>query len=77
MLLKKMQNAKKLSKTMDNAHPINPEKTLGLSVIYSVPTGLPVEGPNATPFVTDQPTDPPTQWTFNNGAPVNDSGRQN
>ena len=47
---------KKLNKTMDNAHPINPKKTLGLSVIYSVPTGRPVEDPNAPPFLTDPPT---------------------
>ena len=33
---------KKLNETMDNAHPINPKKTLGLSVIYSMPTGRPV-----------------------------------
>ena len=73
MLLKGMQNAKKLNETMDNAFPINPKKTLGLSVIYSMPTGQPVEGPNRPRF----PTHRPTEWTLNNGAPVSDSGRQN
>ena len=38
----RMQNAKKLNETMDNAYPINPKKTLGLSVMYSMPTGQPV-----------------------------------
>ena len=37
---------KELNKAMDNAYPINPKKTLGLSVIYSMPTWRPVEGPN-------------------------------
>ena len=37
---------KKLNKAMDNAYPINPKKALGLSVIYSMPTWRPVEGPN-------------------------------
>ena len=52
MLLKRMQNAKKLNETMDNACPINPKKTLGLLVIYSMPTGRPVEGPNHPRFPT-------------------------
>ena len=50
MLLKGMQNAKKLNETMGNAYQINPKKTLGLSVIYSMPTGRPVE-----PIVLDSP----------------------
>ena len=66
-----------LNRTMDSAQLINPKKALGLSVIYSVSTGRPVEGPNAPPFLTDQLTDPPMQWTLNNGAPVSDSERQN
>ena len=37
---------KKLNERMDNAYPINPKGTLGLSVNYSMPTGRPVEGPN-------------------------------
>ena len=37
---------KRLNKAMDNAYLINPKKTLGLSVVYSMPTGRPVEGPN-------------------------------
>ena len=35
---------KRLNRTMDNAYPINPKITLELSVIYSMPTGRPVEG---------------------------------
>ena len=31
-----------LNRAMDNAYPISPEGTLGLSVICSVPTGRPV-----------------------------------
>ena len=64
---------KKLNERMDNAYPINPKKTLGLLVIYSMPTGRPVEGTNCPRF----PTHRPTEWTLNNGAPVSDSGREN
>ena len=62
-----------LSETMDSAYPINPKGALGLSVIYSVPTGRPVEDPNCPRF----PTHRPMEWTLNNGAPVSDSGREN
>ena len=64
---------KRLNETMDNAYPINPKKTLGLSVIYSMPTGRPVEGPNPR----GAPTHRPTQSTLNNGAPVSDDGQEN
>ena len=64
---------KELNETMDNACPINPKKTLGLSVIYSMPTGRPVEGPNCPRF----PTHRPMEWTLNNGTPVSNSGREN
>ena len=75
---------------MDNAYPINPKETLGLSVIYSVPTWRPVEGPLSSLIPhppTDRPTDLPTYlptylrsvplYIINNGAPVSDSGREN
>ena len=48
---------------VDNAYPIGPG-ALGLSVIYSMPTGRPVGGPNCPRF----PTHRPTEWTLNNGA---------
>ena len=44
--LKSKEDAKckKAQREMDNAYPINPKKkTLGLSVIHSMPTGRPVE----------------------------------
>ena len=34
MLLKRMQNAKKLNKTMDNAYPINPKNKLWGSQLF-------------------------------------------
>ena len=64
---------KKLNEAMDNVNPINPKKYSGLSVIYSMPTGRPVEGPNPHQF----PTHRPTQWTLNNSAPVSNNGREN
>ena len=48
-------------------------KNSGLSVIYPMPTGRPVAGPNPPQLPTHQST----QWTLNNGAPVSDNGREN
>ena len=69
-----MQNAKKAQRDNGQCLPNYPKKkTLGLSVIYSMPTGRPVEGPNPSRF----PTHRPTQSTLNNGARVSDDGREN
>ena len=73
MLLKRMQNAKKLNETMDNAYPINPKKNLWalgyLFYAYWATIGEPQS--SLIPHPPTYGVDP------YNGAPVSDSGREN